>query len=314
MNLLKLIFRSDQPFFNLANEAKRLPHIALSSAVLPLVFLLIAGALTGPLLSNLLFDDFESADAFDKQVFMLFVLFGFMTGLVLLWVRFVESRSISSIGLTSDRFFTNYLSGAISGVVMMSLVVGVMAIFGIVKFETTSAVPTGFDAVGSVSILLFGFIVQGGSEEVLVRGWQFQVIGKRYKPWIGALISSIIFTLLHLGNSGINPIAVFNLMLFSLLMLLYVLKDNSIWSACGWHSAWNWTLGNVYGLSVSGGDTKGGTLINLTSVGPDYITGGNFGPEGSLITSVVLICGSAILVYMINKKRNVSIDEEPVSS
>ena len=121
-----------------------------------------------------------------------------------------------------------------------------------------------------------------------------QVIGARYWPFLGVAISTVLFALLHLGNSGINLVSVINLLFFAMLMVMFVMKDGSLWSACAWHSAWNWMLGNVYGLSVSGSGEKV-TIIDLNTTGNELISGGGFGPEGSLITTFVL---SIVIIWL----------------
>ena len=128
-----------------------------------------------------------------------------------------------------------------------------------------------------------------------------QVIGARYIPWLGVLLSSILFAILHLGNAGINLPSILNLIFFALFMALLVLNDGSLWSACAWHSAWNWSLGNIYGLSVSGSGEKA-TLFDLNTIGNELISGGGFGPEGSLITTLVLLAGILILIIKIRQK------------
>ncbi len=162
--------------------------------------------------------------------------------------------------------------------------------------------PTGINAIGGVIIFLFAYLIQGASEEILSRGWMFQVIGARYKPWLGVIITSILFAFLHTGNSGINPFGVINLFLIAVLLTLYVMKDGSLWGACAWHSAWNWTLGNVFGLSVSGSDEKV-SIFDLNTTGNGLISGGGFGPEGSLITTIVLLIAIFFIVIFIKRNK-----------
>ena len=113
----------------------------------------------------------------------------------------------------------------------------------------------------------------------------------------------MFFSILHFGNEGVNVFGVINLIMFALLMVLFVLKDKSLWGACAWHSSWNWTLGNFYGLSVSGTDEIP-SFINFDSKGSDLINGGGFGPEGSILTSLVLLGAIVYISYTFyNKTR-----------
>lgn len=286
-NIITGLFNPENSFFQIAKESKRLTHISLSSLILPVIFLTIAGVLTQFVFVPLFLSDPKQVANWVHQAFRLYVMFGLGAIIIFLWVRFFESRSIRTLGFTKSDFLKKYFSGFLMGILMNTIVVALIALLGNIEVATQSTNLTGINSIGIVLIFLFGFIIQGASEEILSRGWMMQVIGTRYWPWLGVLISTILFSLLHLGNTGINPISVINLLLFALLMVLYVMKDESLWSACGWHSAWNWMLGNVYGLSVSGSGEKK-SIFDLNTTGNELTSGGSFGPEGSLITTFVL--------------------------
>lgn len=299
-NLINSIFNPRNEFFLLTEDAKRLTHISLSSFIMPVLFLFVAGGIFQFVLLPLVIDSTEYPN-WVRMVFNLFALFGIGIILVFLWVRFFEGRSISSLGFTKNGWGKKYLTGFAIGLFMNSLVIGLIALFGSIEISSSDTNITGFNAIGIVALFLVGFIVQGASEEILSRGWMMQVIGARYVPWLGVLLSSILFAILHLGNAGISFASVLNLIFFALFMALLVFKDGSLWSACAWHSAWNWSLGNFYGLSVSGSGEKA-TIFDLNTVGNEYISGGGFGPEGSIITTFVLLVGIFILILNIRKK------------
>ncbi len=305
MNVINQIFSPQNDFFLLTKDSRKLTHVGFSSFLLPIFFIAFAALPVQFLLAPLIIGAPQEAPAWMREVFALFFLFGFMTGLIFLWVKFYEGREIYTLGFTKKDFPLNYLKGFLLGVGMNGLVVIIIASLGGIDFSSEAQFSTDPATIGIVILFFFGFIVQGASEEILSRGWMFQVIGARYKPWLGVLISSIVFMVLHLGNQGINVISVINLTLFALMMALFVMNDSSIWVACGWHSAWNWTLGNFFGLSVSGMEEKV-SIIHLHTKGNELISGGGFGPEGSLITTVVLLITIIIVARMIIKKNKIS--------
>lgn len=300
-NLVQQVFNPENDFFLLTKDAKRLTHISLSSFILPVVFLMLAGILVKLLLEPLVLGNTSENPKWINDVFELTIMFGVIIGIVFLWVRFFEGRKISSLGFIRNGAINRYLAGFISGIIINTIVVGLMALFGNIELAKESANITGTSALGLVGIYLLGFLVQGASEEILTRGWMMQIIGSRYKPWLGVLLSTLLFAILHLGNAGVNPISVINLILVSFLLALFVLNDGSLWFACAWHSSWNWMLGNVYGLSVSGQGEKI-TLVDLNTKGSEILSGGGFGPEGSIITTIVMIF--AIIWYLIKLKNN----------
>jgi len=230
-------------------------------------------------------------------------MFGTSIVLIFLWVRFYEGRPFYTIGFTKNNFLNKYLSGFGTGVLLSTIVVGTMALFGSIEISSENS-SLDFSGFSFVLIFLFGFMIQGASEEILTRGWMLQVIGSRYKPWIGVLITTLFFALVHLGNSGVNLFAVLNLLLVAVLLTLYVMRDGSLWYACGWHSAWNWSLGNVYGLSVSGKDEMV-SIINLDTIGDGIFSGGGFGPEGSIVTTfILLIMVIWVSIKIINSQKS----------
>ena len=130
-----------------------------------------------------------------------------------------------------------------------------------------------------------------------MRGWVLPVIGARYKPWLGLLISSLVFATLHGLNPNLSVIALINLALFGVFAGLYAMREGSMWGISALHSVWNWVQGNFFGFEVSGNNAGGGTLINLMETGADWLTGGEFGPEGGLAVTIVLVIGIAITLF-----------------
>lgn len=302
-NITSALFSPNNRFFQLAKDSKRLTHISLSSFVMPIVFLVIAGILTQLVFAPLTIGERGESLPWVRDIFGLIVMFGTVSILVFLWVRFFEGRPVYTLGFPKTGAVNKYLSGFITGVLMNSAVVAIMALFGSVEIAEESSNITGFNALGIVLLFLLGFVVQGASEEILSRGWMLQVIGKRYKPWLGVIISSIFFTLVHLGNSGVNIPSILNLILVSILLCLFVMNGGSLWFACAWHSSWNWIMGNVYGLSVSGSGDKV-TIFDLNTTGNELVSGGGFGPEGSLVTTFVIIVGIIVIAVKLINKNN----------
>ena len=298
--LINNLFDSKNEFFLLTNDAKRLTHVSLSSFILPVIFLIISGALTQFVFAPLFIGKGGEVTPWVRQVFGLYILFGLGIIVIFLWVRFFEGRKIYTLGFTKNVALKNYLSGFAIGILMVTIVVGIIALFGNIEYVENSQNTSGTGSLFIVIVFLGGYIIQGASEEILSRGWMMQVIGARYWPWLGVLLSSLLFVILHLANEGINVLSVANLLLSGLFMAVYVMKDSNLWSVCGWHSSWNWMLGNVYGLSVSGSEEKV-TIFDLNTYGNELISGGDFGPEGSLVTTIILISATIWLAVLVLK-------------
>ncbi len=222
--------------------------------------------------------------------------FGGMILLVWLWVRFYEKRPFSTLGFERKHALRQYVRGLIIGLLSFSGVVGLMALFGYISIEASDPAHTGLAALGGVLLIFFpGWLIQGAAEEVLTRGWMLPTLSARYRPLAGILLSSLFFGIMHGLNPNLTVLGMVNLILYGAFAAMYALREESLWGICAYHSVWNWAQGNLFGLAVSGQNTGTGTLFNLMETGPDWFTGGAFGPEGGLAVTVVLALGMVIM-------------------
>jgi hypothetical protein len=152
----------------------------------------------------------------------------------------------------------------------------------------------GLTALGIRLLSLLSYFVQGPAEEVLFRGWLLGVIGARYRPWIGVLVSSLVFSLLHAGSHGITLLGFLNLFLFGVFAAFYALAEGGLWGIGAWHAVWNWAMGDLLGFAVDG-TPHPGLLSSVRADGPDTITGGAFGLEGGLMCTAVFLTAIGII-------------------
>jgi len=305
--------------FELARSGRRLPHLILA-IVLGFVFVIISqlvGGIPAALIVMALsmaeagqpsLDDIEGIMAMLtpntalEQVIFLVLAFGPIFLILWVWLALFEKRRLRTIGLEIQGAAQKYLRGLVIGLLMFSVAVGISALFGFVAFEAVDPQQQGLVVLGSVLFVFAGWMVQGAAEEALTRGWLLPVIGARYGPLLGVIISSVIFAMYHSLNPNLNPIAILNLVLFGVFAALFALYEGGLWGIFGIHSIWNWAQGNLYGFEVSGALPAGGALFNLMETGPDAITGGSFGPEGGLAVTLLLLvsCG---LVWVAGRRK-----------
>lgn len=233
------------------------------------------------LLMKAIYSDIEMILTFGGAVFFVF-----------LWVRFVEKRSISSIGFWRNQWIRKYLRGALIGFVFISIPVMILLLTGIVQLQMQQITPTAI--IGIVGSLV-AFLIQGATEEIVVRGWLFPVLSVRSHIWIGIVVTSFLFGFLHLLNPGITILSISNIILVGVFAAFYALKDSSLWGICAWHSLWNWAQFNIYGFAVSGMAMYSTPLFKPVTKGSEVLHGGSFGIEGSIITTIMLSIASIIL-------------------
>ena len=298
--------------FELARQGKRLTHIA---AVIPLSFLfalvsqlgviplvIIMGSIYGFTENAISMKDVPALEAGFWMSLQLIFSFVLVYVILWAWLKFFEKRQFWTLGYEVKNALMQYGRGFLFGALMFGGAVGILAIFGSVAFEQGDPTQQGIAALGGVVLVLIGWVVQGGAEEALIRGWALPVIGARYKPWIGLLVSSLIFAGLHGLNPGLSVFALINLALFGVFAGLYAMREGSLWGISALHSVWNWVQGNFFGFEVSGTNAGGGTLFNLMETGEDWLTGGTFGPEGGAAVTIVLLIAIAVTLFWKGKE------------
>ena len=292
------------PIINSSKNKKKLPNF-IWAIILSLIFM-YGGSLMGSLATVPLFLALRNIPLFfnNKDLLSLLITlfsFVFISLLVFFRVKVIEKRSFSSIGFNKNNWLKKYSLGFLIGLAMMSIIVLILFPFGYITVEKNPIQPVGISAIASVLVILFGWIIQGATEEIVTRGWLLNVLSTKYNIGVGLLISSTLFGLMHLTNPNVNYIAVINIILVGLFYGLYVIKTNDLWAVCGMHSAWNFAQGNIFGFKVSGLDVSVGSLIDLNLVGSDFVTGGIFGPEAGITATFILLASIGILLF-IDKK------------
>lgn len=298
------MFKENRNLVTAASNSKKLPNV-FWAIMLSLVFL-YGGSLIGSfaLIPVFIFIGSMSYEIKNMELVMLLislVSFLFISLVVFFRIKVIEKRDISSIGFGKKNWFKQYAIGFIVGLIMMTLVVLLLSVLGCVRFETNPNQPIGISALLPILVVLIGWIIQGGTEEVLARGWLMNVLGARYNIIFGLIVSSLFFGMLHLGNPNVNYVAILNIALVGLFFGLYVIKTNDLWGVCGMHSAWNFAQGNLFGFEVSGLNVEIGSLIDLNLVGNELLSGGSFGPEAGLGATFILIL-SILILFLLDKK------------
>ena len=216
------------------------------------------------------------------------------------WLRLLSKRPFWTLGLERQHALRRALRGALIAGFMMAVTAGLSIATG-ASLAPGLLQTMGLAALGIRFSSLLAYFVQGPAEEVLFRGWLLPVIGARYRPWIGVLVSSLIFSLAHAQSPGITPLGFLNLFLFGVFAAVYALAEGGLWGICAWHALWNWTMGDVLGFATDG-IPHSGLLSSIRADGPDIITGGAFGLEGGLACTAVFMI--AIGTIAMRTRRN----------
>ena len=222
---------------------------------------------------------------------------GFMIVVSILYCRWIEKRKAYTLGFGKRGAITEYLLGMVIGLVMISLPVLACYLSGCITVtvsENTNPI--------MIIVFFFCFVLQGMGEEALFRGYLLTTLARRTKIWGAIIISSLMFALFHTGNESFSIIAFINIFLFGIFASVFMLKRGSIWAVGAIHTVWNFVQGNIFGFNVSG-NPKFDSVFNC--VGEKYgwvLHGGEFGPEGGLGVTVVLMIAILCALLMPTKK------------
>lgn len=230
-----------------------------------------------------------------------------MVGVILitvLYCRFVEKRSLSSMGLGVRAGAPRSLAlGFLFGLLMFG------AAFLISYAMGAITVGQGSPAPGIMVLYFFAFFVQAASEEILFRGYLMLSLCNATTPGRAVFISALMFSLMHGGNAGYTILGAVNIFVFGLLLGLLVFRAQSLWMAIALHAMWNFAEGNIFGASVSGMMPSTSILVSLPVDGRNLTSGGVFGPEAGLAVSMVLLLALVALWYFPSKENPAPTDE-----
>lgn len=198
----------------------------------------------------------------------------------------LRREPLASVGLRlNGRWFREVMLGTAFGVAMMLAVGSLIYVAGGVRF--------GLDPARGLAALAAGawvFVFVALLEELLFRGFVFQRMVAGIGAWPAQLLLAALFAVAHWGNPGMEgPTQVWatiDTALGAILLGLAYLRTGSLALPIGIHFGWNWAQGSLLGFDVSGLDQAGWLLPEFLGK-PQWLTGGDFGPEASIFAVLV---------------------------
>ena len=224
------------------------------------------------------------------------------------WVRWVEKRSLASVGLRGEQRLKKFLIGLAVGIAMMGAIVTAIALSG--GYRVADLVPAFASpaALGWIALLLAGFTVQASIEEFVFRGWLFSTVMRRWNITAAFILSSAAFTFLHFSpRTSLLMLAM--TFIYSIFACAWVRRSNSIWGVMGMHTGWNWFGGTGFDVPITGLESGLPALaVKLVPVGPAWLNGAGEGPEASVFTLALLTVAGLILLWLARSRERNGID------
>jgi membrane protease YdiL (CAAX protease family) len=214
----------------------------------------------------------------------------------LILVVLVERRSPRELSLR--RLPTYGLAGLAGGFLLFSTVVGVLWLCG--SYHVLGTNPQ----VDWLSGVLIAGVGAGVAEEIITRGVLFRIVEEGLGTWWALAISALFFGGAHIFNPGATLWSSLAIAIEAgiLLALIYHVT-RTLWACIGLHAAWNITQGTIYGIPVSGTSAKGWLLSSRT--GPDWLSGGMFGAEASVVALLACSAVSAALLIIALRRKSI---------
>ena len=190
--------------------------------------------------------------------------------------------------------------GLAIGFLLFSAMVGIVWLMGGFGID-------GVRGLGRFWSVMAMAIASGLFEELIFRGIVFRQIEAMAGSWVALALTSAFFGAAHLANPGATLFAGFAIAVEAGILLgAAFMLTRRLWLTVGIHAAWNFTQGWVFSVPVSGGNAPDGLLLTHRS-GPDWLTGGAFGLEASVIAmGVATMAGVALLVIAVKRGQVVS--------
>ena len=228
--------------------------------------------------------------------------------------RWLDRRRLSGFGLHLSRsWWQDFALGLGLGALLMTLIFLVEWGSGLVTVSGTLQGPANRSFGLGIVIWIGVYLCVGIYEEMFFRGYYLTNIAewlghfKRINPqWaviIAFIITSAVFGIGHMANPNASFISTVNIVFAGLLILGlgYVLTGEMAISI-GMHITWNMFQGMVFGFPVSGMDSGQTSFITIVQNGPDWLTGGNFGPEAGVLGLLAMLLGAFTIIWWVRKK------------
>jgi membrane protease YdiL (CAAX protease family) len=202
-------------------------------------------------------------------------------------LRAADRRPLAALGFPGGpEAAVGFAKGAAIGGGFIAAVVVLQTLLGWLRPAPDSGTLVGW--LAQFMSLAVALTVAAAAEELFLRGYPFQVLVEGAGVLVAVVLTSGVFAVIHLNNPEIGGIALLNIGLAGVLFAAAYLRTRSLWVPIGMHWGWNFVMVAFFDLPVSGIviDMPGYDTVEL---GPDLYTGGAFGPEGGLVTTLCLV-------------------------
>lgn len=219
------------------------------------------------------------------------------------FIHLIDRRRLRTLGLERrPGWLRQFGKGAglafvvLLGVFLLSLATGSIELRGFARPAPDTSSVAGYLVGALVAFLLVGFY-----EELMFRGYVLQVLNERAGRAVSIAVSSVVFALMHGANPGADITAIVNVVAIGVLLSFLYFRTRSLWMPIGFHFGWNFLLGYVFTLPVSGLPIRG--ILDVVEVAGPGGAPSRYGPESSIATTLALGIWAAWLLARRARRR-----------
>lgn len=208
--------------------------------------------------------------------------------------RFIDNIPFESVGLQLSALFPHSVTGvALAAFILSTGTIIIHLLGGIIWIDIVAGGTSLFTDL--VLMLMVAF-----SEELVFRGYVLRNLAQSMNTWLAIFLSAVLFTLVHAANPGIPLPGLLNTFLGGMLLGVTFIYSSNLWLPILFHFSWNFLQGPILGFNVSGLEFK--SLLILEPKGAEWISGGEYGFEGSFVASGLLLLALLFWVYLQMKR------------
>jgi membrane protease YdiL (CAAX protease family) len=206
--------------------------------------------------------------------------------------KWIERRVPTELAI--NRALPELAAGILVGLALFSSVMAIL-------WLASAYHPAGWGSYRPLPRGLFFAILAGILEELLFRGLLFRLCSKLLGTWGVLLFTSAVFGAAHAANHGATLSSSLAIALEAGILLgAAYAATGRLWVPIGLHVGWNFTEGSLFGMTLSG-NTMAAGLIRGSLNGPRILTGGEFGPEASIVAVILCLAAAAYFILRIVK-------------
>lgn len=218
-----------------------------------------------------------------------------LIGAALILLKGLDRRPVALLGLGfSSGWPREFGLGLVAGVGATGSLVVILLVS---RSVTLGLSPDLAESLSSMPRYLFLFLMAAAAEELIFRGYPLQVLAEGSRRWIAGLLLCVLFTFGHADNPDVTVIGITNIFLASIMLTVLYFQTRRLWLPIALHLSWNFTQSWLWGFDVSGIKIEG-QLFVMTPTGSELVNGGEFGLEGSILSTVLFV---AVVVWLLAK-------------